>query len=49
MERASVYAESTGAKGLTLETAMDNLPAQALYESLGWKRDTEFYRYELDL
>jgi len=49
MERARAYAESTGAKGLVLETAADNTPAQALYESLGWKRDTEFYRYELYL
>ncbi|MCZ6766461.1 MAG: GNAT family N-acetyltransferase [bacterium] len=49
MERSREYAESTGARGLTLETAVDNLPAQALYESLGWKRDTEFYRYELYL
>lgn len=49
MERSRGYAESTGAKGLTLEAAVDNLPAQALYESLGWKRDTEYYRYEFHL
>ncbi len=49
MERSRAHAESTGAKGLILETAADNLPAQALYESLGWKRDTEYYRYEFYL
>jgi len=34
---------------LMLETATDNLNAQRLYESLGWKRDTEFYTYHLHL
>jgi len=40
-------AVETGAAGLSLETARDNLPAQRLYEQLGWKRDQEFYRYSL--
>jgi len=30
-------------------TAIDNRPGQALYESLGWVRDEEFYHYELVL
>ncbi len=47
MERARRLAEATQANGLALETAMDNLAAQKLYESLGWKRDDEFYRYFL--
>jgi ribosomal protein S18 acetylase RimI-like enzyme len=34
---------------LTLETARTNLTAQSLYESCGWKRDQEFYGYELHL
>lgn len=49
MERAQLHAAETGAKGLILETAADNTPAQRLYESLGWKKDEQFYRYELNL
>ncbi len=47
MERARQLAEETGASGLGLETAKNNYPAQQLYEQLGWKRDEEFFRYEL--
>ena len=47
MKRAGQLAEDTQANGLTLETAIDNQAAQKLYESLGWKRDEEFYRYFL--
>lgn len=47
MERARQLAEATQANGLALETAIDNQAAQKLYESLGWKRDEEFYRYFL--
>lgn len=47
MERARQLAEATQANGLALETAIDNHAAQKLYESLGWKRDQEFYRYFL--
>ena len=49
MERARQLAIETKAKGLILETAVDNLPAQKLYEQLGWKRDTAFHRYYLDV
>jgi GNAT superfamily N-acetyltransferase len=49
MERARQLAVETKAKGLILETAVDNLPAQKLYEQLGWKRDEEFYRYYLNV
>jgi GNAT superfamily N-acetyltransferase len=49
MKRAHQLAEDTQADGLTLETAIDNLASQQLYESLGWKRDQEFYRYCLPL
>ncbi len=41
------FAAETGAKGLTLVTAMDNLPAQRLYERMGWKRDETFYHYHI--
>ena len=47
MDRARHLAEGTQANGLALETAIDNRAAQKLYESLGWKRDDEFYRYFL--
>ncbi len=47
LERVRSYAESTGVAGLMLQTAIDNYPAQALYESLGWKRDEQFFVYEL--
>jgi len=49
MQRAHELAEATRANCLTLETASDNLPAQRLYEGLGWKREQEFYRYYLPL
>jgi ribosomal protein S18 acetylase RimI-like enzyme len=47
MGRARRLAEETGAAGLGLETAKDNFAAQKLYEQLGWKREEEFFRYEL--
>lgn len=45
MERAHRLAEQSRANGLVLETAVSNQTSQRLYESLGWKRDEEFYRY----
>ena len=47
LARARRLAEETGAKGLTLSTAIDNTPAQHLYESEGWIRDREFCVYTL--
>ena len=49
MERARQLAVATKAKGLILETAVNNRPAQRLYEQLGWKRDAAFHRYYLDV
>jgi ribosomal protein S18 acetylase RimI-like enzyme len=49
LSRARRLAEETGAKGLTLSTAVDNTPAQRLYETQGWKRDHDFYVYTLRL
>jgi ribosomal protein S18 acetylase RimI-like enzyme len=49
MEAAARLARETGFAGMTLSTAITNKRAQGLYESLGWKRDEEFYTYELDL
>jgi ribosomal protein S18 acetylase RimI-like enzyme len=42
------HAQACGAVRLELATARANAPAQALYESEGWVRDDEFYRYSLD-
>jgi ribosomal protein S18 acetylase RimI-like enzyme len=49
MEVAASEARGRGAVALTLSTARTNVPAQRLYESLGWKRDDEFFEYGLDL
>ena len=46
---AADHARHLGAASLSLTTAHDNLPAQALYESLGWQRDEEFREYGLVL
>ncbi|MFC5474733.1 GNAT family N-acetyltransferase [Paraherbaspirillum soli] len=44
---AHSHAASQGMARLDLTTAKTNLPAQALYESLGWVRDEVFYAYNL--
>ncbi len=49
MERARLLALESRACELILSTAVDNLNAQALYESLGYKRETEFYQYVLEV
>lgn len=47
MEAARVLAQESGADGLSLSTARDNHTAQALYESLGYRRDQVFLNYFL--
>lgn len=47
MNRARKLAEETGAVRIQLETAVDNLTAQSVYEVLGYERDTAFYNYAL--
>jgi GNAT superfamily N-acetyltransferase len=47
LEAARVFALETQARGLTLKTAVDNHTAQSLYEDAGWKRDEQFYSYNL--
>jgi GNAT superfamily N-acetyltransferase len=47
MERARQFAIETGAKGLMLETAIDNYTAQRLYERMGWQRENDSYVYNL--
>lgn len=49
MERARRHAEETGARTIVLSTARTNRAAQQLYESLGYRLDTEFLTYELPL
>lgn len=46
MLTAEEFSYADNAKGLVLSTAVDNYPAQALYEKRGWKRDEAFYTYE---
>jgi ribosomal protein S18 acetylase RimI-like enzyme len=46
---AREFAETGGAAEIFLQTARDNLPAQRLYESLGYARDDEFLVYTLSL
>ncbi|MCF8197454.1 MAG: GNAT family N-acetyltransferase [Sulfuritalea sp.] len=43
------YSRTEAAARLTLSTARSNLAAQALYESLGWKRDDRFLVYNFSL
>jgi len=45
LERARELAINSGARGLALSTARDNVRAQGLYESFGFERDTRFYHY----
>lgn len=49
LKAAEDVAVTTGAKGIALETAVDNHNAQKLYESLGYERDSGFYGYFLSL
>ena len=49
MNTAAEFGRSVGASRLDLGTGVNNTTAQSLYESLGWKRDTEFFSYSLDL
>ncbi|CAM5543596.1 N-acetyltransferase family protein [Rhodanobacter lindaniclasticus] len=46
---AAAWARAQGAASLSLSTALDNAPAQALYESLGWRRESGFCEYSLGL
>jgi GNAT superfamily N-acetyltransferase len=47
LDRAKRHALETRACELVLSTGVDNTPAQTLYESLGYQRDTGFYTYVL--
>ena len=45
VERCERLARESGAVGLTLSTAIDNLRAQRLYESVDYRRDAQFFVY----
>lgn len=49
MDAVKVFANDSNAKGITLETAEDNYNAQALYESLGYKKGCGTFHYFLNL
>ena len=49
MNRARQLAEETGAARLELQTAVDNITAQSVYERLGYVRNTQFYGYALTI
>jgi len=49
IERSMEYARAIGATGMFLETAAENLAAQAVYERAGWSREGRFYKYNAPL
>jgi len=49
LQAAAEFGRKVGAARLTLSTAHDNTPAQALYEFSGWRRDHVFRTYTLPL
>ena len=49
MVAAERFAKQGGYVRLDLGTGKTNLPAQSLYESLGWERDEIFYTYSRTL
>ena len=49
LKRAAEWGRETGASAMMLETGIDNLPAQALYEKLGWTRNDDYYVYYLSV
>jgi GNAT superfamily N-acetyltransferase len=46
---AQTWARTQQAIRLTLSTASDNHPAQALYTALGWQKDDQFWVYHVVL
>jgi ribosomal protein S18 acetylase RimI-like enzyme len=49
MQAAQDFGRAAGAVRLDLSTARGNARAQALYESLGWRRDDVYLVYNLSL
>ena len=46
---AAEYGRRVGALRLALSTEVNNMPAQSLYEKLGWSRNTDFCTYQITL
>jgi ribosomal protein S18 acetylase RimI-like enzyme len=49
LRMAADVARASGAVRLKLSTQIENVSAQRLYTTLGWKRDEDFYEYGLSL
>lgn len=49
LQCALQHARETGACGMFLETANDNLTAQRVYERAGWTREGRFLKYNAPL
>ena len=49
MQAAEAHCRASGVARMDLSTARDNARAQALYESLGWVRDTVYFVYNRSL
>lgn len=49
LSAAADFARAQGAASLSLQTANDNMPARALYESAGWIAEQRFGEYTLAL
>ena len=49
VEEATRFARDSGAARISLETSRDNRRAQALYEVLGWREQTDMVHYVLEL
>ena len=49
LSAAASFGRAAGAVRLTLSTEVTNETAQALYETEGWKQQTNFYVYDLAL
>ena len=49
MEEAKRFASETDTARIVLATAIDNRPAQALYEKTGWEKDNAFIHYKYQI
>ncbi len=49
LERALMHARSSGACAMFLETAIENVTAQRVYERAGWAREGRFLKYNAPL
>lgn len=49
LQAAEAHALQHGIARMDLTTARSNIPAQTLYESLGWQRDQVYFAYNRDV